>query len=303
VATAGLTKKYSFKTVLKDITLQIPKGKVFALLGPNGSGKTTFLKLISGLTRPSAGEGFCLGLNIATQGEEIRRSACFVSEEPRFYDFLTVQELLRFCRDLYPRWNSRFLDEHFKIFNIPIGEKIKNLSHGTRKQLALLIALAPEPELLFLDEPAAGFDPIFRRRFLNTALEKTIGEGKTVVIASHQLHEIERVADQIVFLREGQVLEHTSLQKIKANMKQIKVVFQTEPPSSLFTMEGILDVNRRENTFYIKVNRNIEAVWQACSRLPRFAMELTNLSLEEIYFYLMDNKREGDENNARPQSF
>ncbi len=309
VSTKSLSKNYSGKTVLDDITLNIPKGRVFTLLGPNGSGKTTFLKILTGLVLPSNGEGFCLGLNIVTSGREIRKKTCLVSEEPRLYDFLSVEEMVRFCRELYPRWNNRFMEEHLKRFNIPVTEKIKNLSHGTRKQLALLIALAPEPELLLLDEPASGFDPLFRRRFLNTALEKTIGEGKTVVIASHQLGEIERVADHIAFLNRGRVIAQKSLQEIKDNMKQIRIVFQSDPPASLFSMEGIFGVTRRGNTFLIQVDKNFEAVRQACAGFSYFSMEINNLNLEDIYFYLLDNEKMGQnkikgdkEKNAQPQS-
>ena len=248
------------------------------------------------------------GFNIATHGREIRKT-CLVSEEPRLYDFLSVEEMVRFCRELYPRWNNRFMDEHLKSFDIPVTEKIKNLSHGTKKQLALLIALAPEPELLLLDEPASGFDPLFRRRFLNTALEKTIGEGKSVVIASHQLDEIERVSDYIAFLNRGRVIAEKTLHDIKNQMKQIKAVFQSDPPASLFTMEGIFSVTRRGNTFLFQIDNNFEAVRQACASIPHFSMEINSLNLEDIYFYLLENKKmeqnkekEDKGENAQPQS-
>lgn len=290
VETEELTKKFPRVLALEKVSLQVPKGVVFALVGPNGSGKTTFLKLLLGLFRPTSGKGLCLGLDIVSQSQEIREKTGFINEETSFYSYMKVRELLDFCRGLYPRWNDELVNSYLNEFGIPSGERIKNLSYGLRNQLALLIALAPGPEILFLDEPTSGLDPIFKRLFMDTILAEAIGKGKTVLIATHQLNDVEKVADYVAFLYQGRMIEACPLAKLKARFRKIRAVFQVDPPPHLLSMEGVAGFKRKENTFYINTSHNPEKILNACSNVPHFSLEVTELNLEDIFFLLLESE-------------
>ncbi len=299
VETQDLSKKFAGVKALNGVSLQIPRGTVFALLGPNGSGKTTLLKLLLGLLHPSSGNANCLGMDIAKNSQGIRERAGYIGEEPRLYDYMEVEEFIVFCQGIYPSWNRQTMQNYLKEFHIPPKEKIKNLSHGMRSQLSLLVTLAPEPDILFLDEPTSGLDPIFKRRFLDTVLAETIGRGKTVIIASHHLNDIEKVADHVTFLYEGQVLQTSPLQELKDSIKDIRIVFQSEPPPALLDMEGITAVHRKDNAFHIQVSSNLNKIWRYCSLVPYFTMEMIDLELEDIFFRLLNHKVKGEKRDGK----
>ncbi len=290
VATAGLSKHFNGNTALEHLNLMIPQGIVFGLLGPNGSGKTTFLKLLMGQLQPTAGHGSCLGLDICTQSLEIRQQTTYLGEDLQLYTYMKVEDFVQFCQGLYPRWNSTLLEHYRREFGIPYGKRINELSFGMRTQLALLVSLAPEPELLLLDEPLAGLDPLFRQRFFNTVLAETIARGKTVIIASHQLNEVERIADRVAFLYKGRLLKESTLEELKAANRVIRVAFLEEPPPSFWQMEEINGLVRRDNTFQFNVTANFETVYQKCREIPHSRLESMSKNLEEIFLSLLQEK-------------
>ena len=290
VVTTGLTKHFNSTRALEDLSLKVPRGMVFGLLGPNGSGKTTFFKLLMGLLRPTAGLGVCLGMDIILKSVEIRQKTTYMGEELSLYNYMNVQDFVQFCRSLYPRWNDVLLERYRHEFNIPYNRRVGDLSFGMKSQLALLVALAPEPELLLLDEPLAGLDPLFRRRFFDTVLAETIAKGKTVIIASHQLNEVERIADNFAFLHRGRLLKSCTMDELKGANRKIRVVFKQAPPSSFWQMEGIANLIRRKNDCQFSVTKNFEAVYQRCSVLPHFRLEIINMSLEEIFINIMQDQ-------------
>lgn len=292
VTTEGLSKHFSGNTALADLTLKVPRGMVYGLLGPNGSGKTTFFKLLMGQLRPTAGKGTCLGMDFYKEGQAIRRRTTYMGEELQLYNYMQVKDFVHFCRGLYPRWNNQLLERYRSEFSIPHDRRIKELSFGMKNQLALLISLAPEPDLLLLDEPLAGLDPLFRRRFFDTVLAETIARGKTVIIASHQLNEIERIADRVAFLNKGRLLKESTLDELKSSTRAIRVVFQEEPPLSFWQTEGITNVVRRNNDYQFTVTTNFELIYQRCREIPHTRLEIINRSLEESFINLLQNQKE-----------
>lgn len=292
--TWSLCKDFGGTRVLDQVNLAVPRGSVAALLGPNGSGKSTLLKLIIGLQFPSAGGGLCLGLDIITKGLQIREKVGYLGEEPRFYGYMTVKQLLRFCSGFYPNWDNELAGRSLEQFELPLQIKVRELSRGMNNQLGLILALAPRPEMLILDEPATGFDPVKRRLFFSMIMEEVAARGVTVLMASHQFDEVERVADTVTLIRQGRIIHAGSIESLQSREKEIRVVFQKEPPPELFAMPGIHRVDREGRAYRISTAGNPEEIWQACAALPHYALELIGSDLEEIFLRYMEGEKESD---------
>ncbi len=283
VQTRALHKDYGKVSAVADLNLEVPSGSVFALLGLNGAGKSTVLKMLIGLVRPTSGSAFCLGMDIGSREMEIRQRVGYLGAEPRIYGYMTARQAIKFCRGLYQVWNDGIVERYLDVFGIPVDTKLHQLSQGQKNQLALVLALAPEPELLLLDEPTSGFDPVKRRLFFNAVLEEIVAEGKTVVLASHQLEDVERVADQVGLMHRGRLVHTCSLDELREREREIRVVFQKEPPPELFKHPGILEVKQEGMAYRIIVSDCMEEIWQSCAAFPHYALDVISADLEDIF--------------------
>jgi ABC-2 type transport system ATP-binding protein len=204
IETRGLGKRYRRAWALRDCTLGIPGGHIVALVGPNGAGKTTLLSISVGLTRATTGTVTMLGSEPAGSPEALDRIA-FVAQDAPLYRNLPVTDMLHVARNLNHRWDQGYAQARLDRLGIPLRQKTGELSGGQKAQLALTIALARRPALLVLDEPLAALDPVARDDFLAAVGEAAEGEGISVVLSSHVLAELERVATYLVVLTGGQV--------------------------------------------------------------------------------------------------
>jgi ABC-2 type transport system ATP-binding protein len=220
-----VTKRFGAEVALREVSLEVPRGVVFALLGENGAGKTTAIRILLGLAEANSGRAEVLGLPSATHGLQIRQRVGYVSEHPTLYEWMTVAEIGWFTAGFY---GSRFLPEYSRLaaqFGLPSGRKLKALSKGMRAKVALALALAVEPELLILDEPTSGLDAMVRREFLESMVDRAAA-GQTVFLSSHQIAEVERVADIVAILRKGKLLLVERLDELKAQIKRLTVTLK-----------------------------------------------------------------------------
>ena len=287
----NLTKKYGPDTALQELNLEVPRESIFAVLGPNGAGKTSLFKILTGLTGPSAGEARVLGYRVGTREVDFKARIGYVAENPVMYGYYTAREMADFCASLYPRWNPRLVDSAFQRLGIPAGKKIKELSHGQKSALALTLALGPEPELLILDEPGTGLDPIKRRDYFKLLLDQVVALGSTVLMSSHTLHEVERLADRVAFLSRGRLVAVKDVADLKTGEKRIRVVFQGRPPEGVFNQAGIARVESEGSGYLLTVTENVHGVMEELSQHPHFALEIIDLDLEDIF--LEYTRREG----------
>jgi ABC-2 type transport system ATP-binding protein len=281
----NLSKRFGTKQALKSINLNIQKGEIFGLVGPNGAGKTTLIKLMVGLLQPTSGTIKIFGQDKVNLTQEQKSSIGYVADEPGFYEFMTVQEIIKFNQKFYPLWDydkCRYLIDNF---NLPLREKVKNLSKGMKTQLALVLAITPNPKLLILDEPLEGLDPGRRMEFLKLLLEEFVQkEDRTIVISSHYLEELERIVDRIAFLKEGSLTKVAPMEQLKVEEKTIRVVFQKEPPVELLKMPGIKDIKREGKLcFLITIEDNFNEIFEACSRYPHYVLDVYHRNLEEFF--------------------
>ena len=215
-----LSKRFGPQVALKDVSLEVPPGVVFALLGENGAGKTTAIRIMLGLLDADSGQSEVLGLRSARSSLEIRRRVGYVPERLSLYEWMTVGEIGWFTAGFY---GEVFLPEYRRLtaqFGLPERQKIKNLSKGMRAKVALSLALANQPELLVLDEPTSGLDALVRREFLESMVDRAAA-GQTVFLSSHQIVEVERVADIVAILHQGELILVERLDDLKAQVREV----------------------------------------------------------------------------------
>ena len=217
----GLTKTYRGLNAVYDLKLSVPTGSVYGFLGRNGAGKTTTIKMLLGLARPTAGSARVLGLDIVRDNLAILQRTAFVGEHKVLYEKLTPAELVRFTKGFYQQWDDDAVTRCARKMEIPMNRRFAKLSKGTRAKVWLLLALAQRADLLILDEPTSGLDPVVKDDFLRLLVEEHASEGRTVFFSSHDLSEIEQVADRVGILSGGSLLLDAALEDVRANFRLI----------------------------------------------------------------------------------
>ncbi len=279
----GVSKKYGKAIAVDDVTLSIPRGAVLGLIGPNGAGKSTIIRMIMGMLRPSAGRVRVLGRDVASHAPAIRRRVGYVPERHDIYPWMTVNEVICFARPFYEKWDNDYCDEMLDLFALSRLKKVKQLSKGMLVKLGLILAVAHRPELLVLDEPTTGLDPIVHEDFLNGVMRSICDERCTVLFSSHDLGDVRRLADSLCILRDGRILVQRQIDELLASAKRVRVVL-SDGSLPRWTPERTLwqHLDRREwlltvddcddrTTERIKAENRVESV------------EVFELSLNELF--------------------
>jgi len=284
-----ITCRYGNKTALQGFTLRGERGEVIAMLGGNGAGKTTALKVLLGLLKPTSGTATVFGLRSETRSTEIRRRVGYISDEPALYDYMKVDEIGWFCAGFYePGFVERFqakMDE----FSVPRSQRIKTLSRGQRAKVSLGLALAHEPELLVMDEPTSGLDPVVRRQFLESMVD-VAAQGTTVLLASHQVEEVERVADRVAIVRDGKLDVCEPVDDLKNDVREVRITWAngtTSLPASVTNcVVTRMDSNRQSRLFVRGLDDGITNQLSSAEHVS--SIEVHSPSLEEIYLACMN---------------
>lgn len=234
VDVSGLTRRFGAKAALASVSLSMSRGAVYGLVGANGAGKTTLIKHILGLLRAESGSVRVFGLDPVADPVAVLSRIGYLSEENDIPGWMSVDELIRYSRAFYPAWDDLYAEDLRQAFALDPTAKIKNLSKGQKARAGLLIALAYRPELLVLDEPSSGLDPIVRRDILGAVIRTIADEGRTVLFSSHLLEEVEQVADHVTMIHEGTIALSAPLHDIKESHRCLTVRFadsRTQPPA------------------------------------------------------------------------
>jgi ABC-2 type transport system ATP-binding protein len=285
IETSGLRKRYDDVEALRGLDLQVPPGSIFGFLGRNGAGKTTTLKVLLGMTRPSQGSASVFGISPqdAVSGVEIRRRTAFVSDEKDLYDYMTVGEIVAFTRSFYPGWRADLEQQYLRKFDLAPGRAVKGLSRGTRTKLALLLALCRGAELLLLDEPTSGLDPAMAEEVLQALVSHVGSEESTVFFSSHQLSEVEQIADHVAIIDRGQAVVSGPLDDLRAQYQRIQLVFTDTAPEIQVHAPGQHRVRRQGRVLTVLSAGGGTAVMDELRGYRPASIDVTPVSLKDIF--------------------
>ncbi len=237
IETTGLRKSYKGKLALDSVDIAVPAGSVCALLGANGAGKSTLMKILAGLQKADAGSATLLGRDPWKDASDLRLQVAYVAEKPKFYDWMTVANTGWFASGFYPSGFEVNFQKICQRLKLDPSAKLSALSKGGYAKVALALALAMDPKVLLLDEPTSGLDLFTRRDFLSGMVDLA-GEGKTVLISSHNLAEVERVASQVVFINDGRVVLNQPMDALKIRLVRLRL--RGEPAFDITSVGKIL---------------------------------------------------------------
>jgi ABC-2 type transport system ATP-binding protein len=285
IETAGLRKRYEDVEALCGLDLQVPSGSIFGFLGRNGAGKTTTLKVLLGMTRPTQGDARVFGLAAqdATDGVAIRRRCAFVSDEKDLYDYMTIGDMIAFTKPFFPKWRADLEKHYLQKFDLSPSRKIKGLSRGTRTKVALLLALSRGAELLLLDEPTSGLDPAMSEEVLQALVGHVAREEATVFFSSHQLTEVEQIADHVAIIDRGQTLVTGALDDLRAQYQRIRLVFENDAPDFRIHAPGTHRVRRQGRVVTILSASRGTAVIDEVRGYRPVAIDVSPVSLKDIF--------------------
>jgi ABC-2 type transport system ATP-binding protein len=230
-----LSKHFRQTVAVNDLTLQVPAGSTFGLIGPNGAGKTTAIKMLMGVLRPDGGSATVLGHNVLREPVETKQRVGYVPELHHIDRWMRVYEVIGFCRSAYHNWNDKTCNSLLKRFELSSFKKVRQLSKGMLVKLSLVLAVSHDPELLVLDEPMAGLDPLAREEVMDGVLRTICDRGQTVLFSTHSLDDIQRLADTVGIMYEGRLLMHSNIERLLHSMKRIRttIVDGKAPPKDL----------------------------------------------------------------------
>ena len=280
-----LRKQFGARDAVADVSLSVPDGSVFGLVGRNGAGKTTTIRLLLGLLRPDAGHSSIFGEDSLELSRPCRRRIGYLSEEPLPFDDLPLPGLLRYVSAFFETWDWAYSESLTERLDVPRDRTLKQMSRGERRRAELLLVLAQRPDLLILDDPWLGLDAAIRREFLVTALELARDEGKTVLFTSHVLSDVERIVDRIALLDKGVVRSGGTLDEVKARTKRLVLgVNGTDPRRVVVPGEVSRSVDGDD---LVVVTEAFTPALEEKLRATATRVEVTHLNLEEIFCELV----------------
>lgn len=286
IETKGLTKRFGRQAAVDNLSLAVPKGSVFAFLGKNGAGKTTTIRMLMNLLDKTSGDARVMGLDCGRESMEIRRRTGYVGDNLKMYDWMTINQIMWFCKGFRAGWNDEFASDLQKKLDLPGEKKVGALSRGMQAKLALLLAMAFRPEVLILDEPTTGLDVVVRRDFLTGIIELMHEEGRTIFFSSHLVHEVERVADWVGIVDKGKLIWCSTIDDLKSSIKQIVLTFDSVP-DSFSVIPGVLQVESVARQSTVTVRDYSDSTYTAAASLLPKHIQVNGLGLEDIFVKLV----------------
>lgn len=287
VQTRDLGKSYGKRWAVQNLNLQVPRGSVFGFLGLNGAGKSTTIRMLMGLLTPDAGNATVLGLDPVRNDIALKRRVGYVPDTPTFYEWMTVQETLGFVAHYRKHeWDDARAAHLLQVFDLPTNQRVGTLSKGQRAKVGLTLALAFNPDLLLLDEPTLGLDPVARRQFVEGLLAEYMDGDRTVLISSHLIHEISGIVDHVAILRGGSQVRAQRVEGLLNDLKRARLLYDGDAPTDLSVPNIVRTQTSGREAILVVDNFDPEITPMLLGRLGATQVAIENLSLEEAFVEL-----------------
>lgn len=278
----NIVKCFEDVKALDNLSINVKKGSVYGLVGPNGAGKTTLIKTLLGIYKMDSGELEIGGVQ-DVNNEELKQRVVYISDDLYFYPTYSIKEMAKFYKSIYKNWDDETFEKLKAVFNIDEKRKVKKLSKGMQKQVAFWLGLCVKPDVMILDEPLDGLDPVMRRSTMKLVLSEVEEREMTVLVSSHNLRELEDVCDYVGIMHKGKIVIEKALDDIKGNIHKIQVAFKGGMPEELSSKLDVLKSEVYGSVYNIIVKgENAEKIVRSYEPL---ICDVIPLSLEEVFIY------------------
>ncbi|MFA7637039.1 MAG: ABC transporter ATP-binding protein [Monoglobales bacterium] len=281
IKVTNVTKYFDDYKVLDEISLHVRKGTIYGLIGPNGAGKTTIINHINGVLRPVSGEIEVDGEKV-WENEQVKRKILNISDDWYYYPTFSIKEMAKFYANIYPDFDMSRYGAIKNIFNIDEKRQIRKLSKGMKKQVAFWLSLAAMPDVLVLDEPLDGLDPVMRKQVLGLVISDVADREMTVLVSSHNLRELEDICDWVGIIHNGKMIIEKPLDDLRGNVHKYQVVFGDK---KLDNAENLLHISNTGTVYNIILRGDADKTDAQLKALDPILCERTSLTLEEVFIY------------------
>jgi ABC-2 type transport system ATP-binding protein len=281
-----INKAFEKQEAVKNVNMTINKGSIYGLIGSNGAGKTTIIKLLAGIYRQDSGEVLLEG-NTVYENQLLKQKIFYISDQPYFFPQYTVRQMANFYKSIFPSWNEARFVRLAEVFDFSMKKKLHTFSKGIQRQAAFWLALSTMPEVLILDEPMDGLDPVARKKVKNLLIQDVADREMTILISSHNLREIEDICDHIGILHQGSLLLEKDLDDLKSDIHKVQVAYKEEAPEYLGQRLTMLHCEKRGSVMVCIIRGKEEEIVKVFNQTQPVIFDLLPLTLEEIFIYEM----------------
>ena len=279
-----VTKKFDSVRALDSLDINVPKGSVYGLIGPNGAGKTTILKILSGVYKKDSGTVLVDGEDVF-ENQKIKEKITFVSDDLFFFTTYTIKDTAKYYRGIYQNWSDERFEALGEIFKIDKNRKVRSLSKGMQKQVAFWLSISAQPDIMLLDEPVDGLDPVMRRNVWKLILQDVAERGTTVLVSSHNLRELEDVCDHVGIMHQGKIILEKALDDVKGSTHKLQVAFEGGIPQKLLQILSPLHTETYGSVNMMIVKGDSEEIKETVREFSPLICDILPLTLEEIFIY------------------
>ena len=284
IKVTDVTKKFGDFKVLDNMSMNVKKGSIYGLIGPNGAGKTTIINHITGVLKPDSGE-ITINDKDIFDNAPAKYKVISISDEWFFFGTYRIKDMAKFYSQIYPDFSYERYNAISEVFKIDEKTQIKNLSKGRKKQVAFWLSLSAMPDVLILDEPLDGLDPVMRKQTLNLVIQDVSDREMTVLVSSHNLRELEDICDHVGIIHKGKMIIEKPLDDIKGNIRKYQLVFRDDKTEDLKNNPSVMNISQTGSVYTVIIKGEEEETDRFMMTLSPVLCEKISLTLEEVFIY------------------